>query len=120
MKLNKSKEWILNLGSSNARHKCKLGEGVAGKQIAERDLGVLVDSRLSGSHQCLPGSEGKLHPGEHQTQHNQPVKEGIIPLCSALVQPFLEDCVHFWAPEFHDVKALECIQKRAVKQVTGL
>ena len=86
--------------------------GAAGEQSCKRDLGVLVESAV-----CPGSQEDKPHPGIHQKQYNEPVK-----MCnSALVQPHLEYSVQFWAPPFKkDVKALECMQRRATNLVKGL
>jgi len=109
MKFNKLKLRILHLGLSNAGHKHKLGEEWLGSSPAEWDLGVLVNSRLGGSQQCALAAEratrilGCIKPSTTSRS-----KGRIIPLCSVLVQPHLEYCVQFWAPQFKkDVKVLE-------------
>jgi len=51
MKFNQSKCQILHLGWSNTRHKYKWGEEWLEGSPAERDLGVLADSKLHRSQQ---------------------------------------------------------------------
>ena len=120
MTFKKSKSQILHLGWSNAGHKNKLEEWLESSP-AERDLGLLGNSRLSVSLQCAPAAKkANCILGCIKHSITSWSKEVIILLYSALVWPHLEYCVKFWAPQFKkDVTVLECIQSRAAKLVKG-
>ena len=99
MKFNKSKCRILHLGWSNARHKYKLGEEWLESSPAERDVGVLVDSRLSVNQWCALAAKRANHIlGCIKHGITSWSKQVIIPLYSALMQPHHECCVQLWAP----------------------
>jgi len=52
MKFNKEKYWVLHLVRNNSIYQYTLGAYQLESTCAEKDLGVLVDSKFNKSQQC--------------------------------------------------------------------
>jgi len=122
MNFNYSKCKIMNVGRVNNPSKYELsGQELAHIQI-EKDLGVMVNSKLSASDQVIQARKRALGMlgaiNRNVCYKNEKV---ITKLYCAYVRPLLEYCVQAWSPTYKkDCWLLERVQKRATKMVNGL
>ncbi|KFV76989.1 hypothetical protein N307_13857, partial [Dryobates pubescens] len=122
MRFNKTNCRVLQLGQGNPRHKSRLGSDWLESSPEERDLGVLVDEKLNRRSQCaLAAQRANQILGCSKRSVASRSREVILPLCSALVRPHLEYCIHFWRPYYkRDMDMLEGVQRRATRMSRGL
>ena len=81
-----------------------------------------MDGKLDMRQQCaLIVQKANRILGCVQRSVTSRAREVIMLLCSVLVRPHLEHCVHMWSPQCRrDMDPLECNQRRATKMIQGM
>ncbi|KAK4831995.1 hypothetical protein QYF61_020378 [Mycteria americana] len=105
MRFNKAKCKVVHLGHSNPMQRYRLGEEWLESCLVEKDLGVLVDSRLNMSRQCAQvAKKANSILACIKNSVASRTREVIGPLYSAL----------------RDIEGLERVQRRATELGKGL
>ena len=127
MMFNKDKCKVIHFGRKNEHFNYTMGGyapagAVLERSVEEKDLGVLVHESLKPATQCAKViKKANQVLGQMARSFTYRDRYTWIRLYKQYVRPHLEYAVQAWCPWTDgDIDAIEAVQKRAVKMVSGL
>ena len=122
MQFNIAKCKVMHVGRNNPRHDYSMSGQVLATTEEERDLGVIMSRNLKPAAQCAKAAKtANMVLGQISRSFYYKDKEIFVRLYKAYVRPHLDFAVQAWSPWTQaDKEVLERVQKRMVRQVSGL
>ena len=122
LRFNATKCKCMHLGKDNPDHQYNMAETPIENVKHEKDLGVTFDQELKFTeHISLKVKKANQTVGMIRKTFTCMDPEIFTPLYKSLVRPHLEYASVIWSPAFKkDIIAVENVQRRATKMVTGL
>ena len=120
--LNANKCSVLHFGKKNLKSKYTLSKDFLTAKPYERDLGILVDEKLSFDQQVSTAvGKAKRLVGLILHTFNSRSRHVILPLFKSLVRPILEYASPVWnSSSIKQTKQLESVQRYITKRIVGL
>lgn len=122
LRFNVEKCKCMHLGKANPHHEYEMDNKVLEDCVQEKDLGVLFDNKLNfNEHIALKVKKANQAVGMIRNTFTCMDMDIFLPLYKSFVRPHLEYASVIWAPFYRkDILAIENVQRRATKMVTGL
>ena len=122
MRFNAGKCKCMHLGKGNSNHQYNMANTPIENIKTEKDLGVTFDNELKfNEHIALKVKKANQAIGMIRKTFTCMDPDIFIPLYKSLVRPHLEYASVIWSPTYKkDIIAIENVQRRASKMVTGL
>ena len=122
MEFNVKKCKVLHTGRNNPRNVYYMNGHQLEVISEEKDLGVFVQDNLKPTKQCSEAARiANFKLGEITRAFHYRDKKTFLSLYKQFVRPHLEYITPAWSPWLAgDIERLEKVQKRAVKQISGL
>ena len=120
--LNTKKCKVLHLGSKNGQQKYYLNGNVIENTLAEKDLGIIMESSMKFHQQCsCVVKKANRILGLVKNSFDYINETSISLLYKALIRPIIEYSNVVWGPIYKmDMKKIEQIQRRATRLIPSL